>query len=165
MPDTEDGVPKAAVGFKIANKARPKVAVNIEERQDHRQLITGVSDSGVLQAAGPAVGHKQEFVISKLQNTYKVGVGKFVPSFVPESTTAAVTGKAEDRYERAAAPDQPAITSFGLEVRKRKADEQTANIPASETPLVPGSRQQDVDQLREDLEQLPEEATVEVMQH
>lgn len=157
-----DGGNKAAIGFKIAGKARPKVAVNVEEKKEHRQLITGVSDSGVIAAIGPSGTEQREYVIPKLQNTYKAGVGKFIPSFVPEASSAAVTGNAEDRYERAAAPDQPVLTSFGLEVRRRQAAPETANGAAGDRPLVPVSTMDEAAQLKEDLEQLPEEATVEV---
>lgn len=147
-------------GFKIQGKARPKVAVNVEEKQEQRQLITGVAGS---QFQGEEPAQPGKHVIPALQNTYKTGVGKFVPSFVPESSITPVTGNAEDRYERAAAPDQPSITSYGLEVRQRQAPAADRDGQAASGPMVPAnSRLDDAAQFKADLELLPEEANVEV---
>lgn len=162
MADGAEGQEKATIGFRIAGKARPKVAVSVKAEEEHRQLVVGVSDNGILQTAEATSEQQRQYVIPKLQNTYKAGVGKFVPSFVPESSAAAVTGTAEDRYERAVAPDQPAITSFGLEVRGPKEAAQRTDTNENDRPLVPTSAKDEAAQLKEDLEHLPEEATVDV---
>lgn len=173
MSSDEPG--KAAFGFKIQGKARAKVLVNADEKQDDRQLITGVTGS-VIQAAEPSAAERKQYVIPKLENTYKTGVGKFVPTFVPESSTAAVTGSAEDRYERAAATDQPALTSYGLHLREPVATHSTkpggaeaANGAAAGAAgagagaiLAARGRVDEAQQLKADLEELPGEATVEV---
>ena len=66
-----------SLGFSIKGKARAKVAVNTEQEQEHRQLITAVAEDGTIQTAGPApgAGGKQQYVVPALQNTYKTGVG------------------------------------------------------------------------------------------
>jgi G patch domain/KOW motif-containing protein len=169
------------LGFKIQGKARAKVAVNVREQRDDRQLITGVAGS-VIQAAEPSTDERRQHVIPRLENTYKTGVGKFVPTFVPESSSAPITGKADDRYEKAAKPDVPSLTSYGLQLRPPKgtqaaaaagdaADEGGASADAAGAaaaaaagsgPLVPVRRGDEVQQLKDDLEVLPDEASVEV---
>lgn len=180
-----------SLGFSIKGKARAKVAVHVAEKQEERQLVTAVTADGTIKTTGPAAGSsagQKQFVVPALQNTYKAGVGKFVPSFVPESSTAAVTGNAEDKYERAEVGHAPQLTSFGLEVRRPKdpaaaaagADEGTTAVAAAAANggaggsgaavagLVAakqagaGGRADEAAQLRADLETLPEEATVEV---
>jgi hypothetical protein len=169
------------LGFKIQGKARAKVAVNVKEQREDRQLITGVAGS-VIQAAEPSADEKRQHVIPRLENTYKTGVGKFVPTFVPESSSAQITGKADDRYEKAAKPDVAALTSYGLQLRPPKGtqaaaadgaateDGTAADAPAGPAaaaaagsgPLVPVRRGDDAQQLKDDLEVLPDESTVEV---
>lgn len=172
-----------SLGFSIKGKARAKVAVNTEKEQEQRQLITAVAEDGTIQTAEPAGGSgRKQYVVPALQNTYKTGVGKFVPSFVPEASTAAIKGDAEERFERAEVGHAPTLTTFGLEVRRKKdpagaeaagaaagaageggSSGAAAPAAASDRPLVPVvSRADEYAQLKEDLEQLPDEATVEV---
>jgi hypothetical protein len=174
------------LGFKIQGKARAKVAVNLKEQREDRQLITGVAGS-VIQAAEPCASERRQHVIPRLENTYKTGVGKFVPTFVPESSSAPITGKADDKYEKAAKPDVPGLTSYGLQLRQPKgslqeaaagsaadtagdAADDAATGPADAAaaaaagPMVPVRRGDEAQQLREDLEALPDEASVEVSQ-
>lgn len=191
QPGDSQDAPKAglSLGFSIKGKARAKVTVNAVKEQDDRQLITAVAADGTIQTAAPAEGpSRRQYVVPALQNTYKTGVGKFVPSFVPESSTAAVTGNAEDRFERAEVGHAPTLTTFGLEVRRRKdaaaaagsgAEEAAgssaaangaaagaaaaAGPSASDRPLVPVmTRAEEAAQLKQDLEELPDVATVEV---
>jgi len=195
-PGDSQDAPKAglSLGFSIKGKARAKVTVNAVKEQDDRQLITAVAADGTIQTAAPAEGSsRRQYVVPALQNTYKTGVGKFVPSFVPESSTAAVTGNAEERFERAEVGHAPTLTTFGLEVRRRKdsataaaaaagsgAEEAAGSSAAangaaagaaaaaggpsaSDRPLVPVmSRAEEAAQLKQDLEELPDVATVEV---
>lgn len=164
-----------SLGFSIKGKARAKVTVNAEKEREDRQLITAVAEDGTIQTEGPAQGSgSKQYVVPALQNTYKTGVGKFTPSFVPEPSTAAIKGNVEEKFERAEVGHAPTLTTFGLEVRRRKdpADAAAANgggssdaaaAAASDRPLVPVVSRADADaQLKEDLEQLPDEATVEV---
>lgn len=164
-----------SLGFSIKGKARAKVAVNTAKETEDRQLITAVTEDGRIQTEGPAAGSsRKQYVVPALQNTYKTGVGKFVPSFVPEASSAAVKGNAEDKFERAEVGHAPTLTTFGLEVRRRQdsaaagAGEAAANgaaAAASDRPLVPVqnlSRAEEAAQLKQDLEELPDEATVEV---
>ncbi|KAF6253119.1 DExH-box splicing factor binding site-domain-containing protein [Scenedesmus sp. NREL 46B-D3] len=164
------------LGFKIQGKTRTKVAVNVKEQREDRQLITGVAGS-VIQAAEPSAGERQQHVIPRLENTYKAGVGKFVPTFVPESSSAPITGKADDRYEKAAKPDVPGLTSYGLQLRQPKGSAAAAAdgavgedggaaggegaAGAASGPLVPVRRGDEAQQLKDDLEVLPDEASVE----
>eukprot|EP00879_Flechtneria_rotunda_P017586 GHRR01018436.1.p1 GENE.GHRR01018436.1~~GHRR01018436.1.p1 ORF type:complete len:168 (+),score=53.02 GHRR01018436.1:208-711(+) len=166
---TDNGDAKAGFGFKIQGKARQKVQVNVQDKQEYKQLISGV-EGNVIQSTEPSDSGKQQYVIPKLQNTFKAGVGKFIPSFVPEPTTAAVTGNSEDRFERAAAPDAPTMTHFGLEVRQHNSNGNAgaangaANGIANGAGSVPAlaAHSDEAAQLKADLETLPEVATVEV---
>lgn len=178
-----------SLGFSIKGKARAKVAVNTEREREERQLITAVAEDGTIQTAGPAAGSggKKQYVVPALQNTYKTGggAGKFVPSFVPEASSAAIKGNAEDRFERAEVGHAPTLTTFGLEVRSRQpaaaaaggaaaADGAAAAAaagngappPLSDRPLVPVvSKADEAAQLKQDLQELPDVATVEVRAH
>jgi G patch domain/KOW motif-containing protein len=172
------------LGFKIQGKARAKVAVNVKEQREDRQLITGVAGS-VIQAAEPSASEWRQHVIPRLENTYKTGVGKFVPTFVPESSSAPITGKADDKYEKAAKPDVPGLASYGLQLRQPKDSQAAAAAAAggaaddngeaagaagaagaadaaAARPMVPVRRGDEAQQLRDDLEALPDEASVEV---
>jgi hypothetical protein len=163
-----------SLGFSIKGKARAKVTVNAEKDKEDRQLITAVAEDGTIQTEGPAQGSgSRQYIVPALQNTYKTGVCKFTPSFVPEPSTAAIKGNVEEKFERAEVGHAPTLTTFGLEVRRRKdpADAAAANgggssnaaAAASDRPLVPVVSRADADaQLKDDLEQLPDEATVEV---
>jgi hypothetical protein len=168
--------PGLSLGFSIKGKARAKVTVNAAKETEDRQLITAVAEDGSIQTEGPSVGFgKKQYVVPALQNTYQTGVGKFVPSFVPEASSAAVKGNAEDKFERAEVGHAPTLTTFGLEVRGPKgaaaaaagdvdvAANGAAAAAVSDRPLVPVlSRAEEAAQLQKDLEELPDEATVEV---
>jgi hypothetical protein len=166
--------------FSIKGKARAKVTVNAKQEQEDRQIITAVTEDGTIQTAGPAAGSgSKQYVVPALKNTYKTGVGKFVPSFVPEASSAAVQGNAEDRFERAEVGHAPTLSTFGLEVRGPKRDAADAGGAAngaaagaaaaaagSDRPLVAvQSRAEEAAQLKDDLENLPDESTVEVSWH
>ncbi|KAF8069698.1 gpkow [Scenedesmus sp. PABB004] len=162
-----DGKASLSLGFKISGKARPRVAVNAEPApRDDRQLITGVAAHGFV-GAEPPPEERAARVIPALQNTYKAGVGKFVPTFVPESSAAAVTGHAEDRYERAAAPDAPAVTAYGLQLRDRREPRDGERDGGArgngDAPILPapGGRGDEAAQLKADLEALPDAADLE----
>lgn len=178
---TGAAAPAAArgLGFSIQGKARARVAVNTAKEAEERQLITAVAEDGTIQTQGPAPGSSsKQYVVPALKNTYKTGVGKFVPTFVPEASSAAVKGNAEDRFERAEVGHAPTLTTFGLEVRRRQdaaagaagGGDAAANgaaaaaaPPPADRPLVPVlSRAEEAAQLKQDLEELPDEATVEV---
>lgn len=178
---TGAAAPAAArgLGFSIQGKARARVAVNTAKEAEERQLITAVAEDGTIQTQGPASGSSsKQYVVPALKNTYKTGVGKFVPTFVPEASSAAVKGNAEDRFERAEVGHAPTLTTFGLEVRRRQGaaadaaggDDAAVNGAAAaaapqpaDRPLVPVlSRAEEAAQLKQDLEELPDEATVEV---
>lgn len=169
------------LGFSIQGKARARVAVNTAKEAEDRQLITAVAEDGTIQTQGPAPGScSKQYVVPALKNTYKTGVGKFVPTFVPEASSAAVKGNAEDRFERAEVGHAPTLTTFGLEVRRRQDAAAAADAagggdaaangaaaaaapPPADRPLVPVlSRAEEAAQLKQDLEELPDEATVEV---
>lgn len=167
--------PGISLGFSIKGKARAKVTVNAKQEQEHRQIITAVTEDGTIQTAEPASGSgSKQYVVPALQNTYKTGVGKFVPSFVPEASSAAIKGNVEEKFERAEVGHAPTLTTFGLEVRgpKQNAGDAAAaaangaaagSAAASDRPLVPvQSRADEAAQLKDDLENLPDEATVEV---
>jgi hypothetical protein len=171
--------PGISLGFSIKGKARAKVAVNAKQEQEDRQIITAVAEDGTIHTTGPASGSgSKQYVVPAIKNTYKTGVGKFVPTFVPEASSAAVHGNAEDRFERAEVGHAPTLTTFGLEVRgpKHAADAggaaaaangaaagAAAAAAASDRPLVAvQSRAEEAAQLKDDLENLPDESTVEV---
>lgn len=170
--------PGLSLGFSIKGKARAKVTVNAAKETEDRQLITAVAEDGTIHTEGPSAGSgRKQYVVPALKNTYQTGVGKFVPSFVPEASSAAVKGNAEEKFERAEVGHAPTLTTFGLEVRGPKGSaagavaagdgDAAANGAAvaavSDRPLVPVlSRAEEAAQLQKDLEELPDEATVEV---
>ena len=148
--------------FKISGgKSRAPVAVNVKESDDKKQLITGMEGSRI-RPLHDEVGDIKQHIIPGMQNTYRVGKGKFTPSFVPPSSDAAVQGSIDDKFEAAAAPDKPLITQYGLEVRKGADANGSAKEPAAAAPMTLPGMDRDAQQLREDLEALPEEADLEV---
>jgi hypothetical protein len=168
--------PGLSLGFSIKGKARAKVTVNAAKETEDRQLITAVAEDGTIQTEGPSAGSaRKQYVVPALKNTYQTGVGKFVPSFVPEASSAAVKGNAEEKFERAEVGHAPTLTTFGLEVRGPKgaaaaaagdgdaAANGAAAAAVSDRPLVPVlSRAEEAAQLQTDLQELPDEASVEV---
>jgi hypothetical protein len=148
--------------FKISGgKARAAVTVNVKEADDKKQLITGMEGSKIRPLHEEATERKQH-VIPGMQNTYRVGKGKFTPSFVPPSTDTQIQGSIDDKFEAAAAPDQPLIKQYGLEVRKGAAGSNPVKEQAAAAPIAFSAIDRDAQQLREDLETLPEEADLEV---
>jgi hypothetical protein len=131
----EDGAPKpgGGLGFSLAAKPkRAKVQVQVAERSEERQLITGIEGTRIRAAApeAPAAGPR---VIPSIGNTYKAGVGRgaggsggagggaggggFVPSFVPPSSEDGLNASNTDKFVAAPADDgtKPVVKQYGLQ--------------------------------------------------
>lgn len=123
-----NGAAPVAFGFSKTIVQR-KVAVNIEEPKEKRQQITGWAGSkAVTNGAEEEVEDKKKaYVVPKLENTFKTGVGrKFAPSFrPPENDVATLTG-GEDRFEMAQIDTRPNVTGYGLEKRARPSTAEDA---------------------------------------
>jgi len=105
----------ATLGFSLAAKPkRAKVQVQVAQREEERQLITGIEGTRIrtaapeAQAAGPRV-------IASLGNTYRAGVG-FVPSFKPPSSEDPLASSNQDRFVAAPQIDtsKPVVAQYGL---------------------------------------------------
>jgi hypothetical protein len=130
-----------SLSFNIASKAKAKVAVNVKEQEERRELITGVAGSQIQTAEADDDANKPR-VIPKLENTYRTGRGKFVPTFVPEAQSITDLGKLDERFEAATGPTAPVITSYGLEVRGKGDTAAAAGAAAAGGGAAPGSQQQ-----------------------
>lgn len=157
----------AMSGFTIAAKRKQKVAVNINDEQERRQLITGLEGQEIQAAEGQEAGTSGRKVVPRQENTYRAGNKKFAPTFKPPSNDIKTIGSTEDKFELA--PDAGkanALTSFGLEVRSRKREGDGAGEPANGAAppinIAASLADRDKQQLNEDLEALPDEATVDV---
>lgn len=153
-----------AFGFS-KSKAQRKVAVQIEEKKDNKQLIAGIEGS-VIKTLGPEEPEegKKTYVIPKLENTFKTGVGKnkFTPSFKPPANDAPIAGSADDKFVAAQADTRPTITEYGLEVRARPTGrEKEEQQQQQEAPRV-SLAQLEAQVLKQDLEELPDIPAVEV---
>jgi hypothetical protein len=155
---------KLAFGFK-ASKTKVKVAVNVEEPKERRQLIVGIEGSKIRAVEGHEDdgangGSKREpKIIAPIANTFKTGVGKagFIPSFVPPANDAPVAGDTSDRFELAT-DSRPVITEYGLEVRARPGEE-----PAKvHEPIKLQTKDLELQAYKRDMELLPDMAPVEV---
>jgi hypothetical protein len=162
----ENGEQKLAFGFKAVSKTKVKVAVNVEEPKERRQLIVGIEGVQIKAAEGHEDdgangGSKRELkVIAPLANTFKTGVGRagFIPSFVPPANDAPVAGDTSDRFELAATDSRPVITEYGLEVRARPGQE-----PAEvHEPIRLQTKDLELQAYKRDMELLPDVAPVEV---
>lgn len=161
--------PKAPVafGFSKAAAKKAKVAVNVIETQEQRQLITGVQGSKIQAAEGQESSSEARKIIPKQANTYRVGGNKFTPSFKPPaSDTQAISGVG-DKFEAAPeASKHGALTSFGLDVRAGQQQGQAGSDQPGEGAangnIIAGLAEKDVQQLKEDLKQLPDEAGMDV---
>ncbi|GFR50756.1 hypothetical protein Agub_g13023 [Astrephomene gubernaculifera] len=119
---------KASLAFTFQKKKTvQKVAVNVEERKNTGQLITGFDGDKVQVVGGDAAVTDKSFVIPKLENTFKAGVGpkKFTPTFKPPSGDVVNVGAGEDRFVQAAST-VPVITEYGLQLREAKPDDRPA---------------------------------------
>lgn len=161
MPDGEpDGLKSLGMKFNVSkSKSQRKVAVNLVEQSDNKVLITGVEGSTIVAAAAPEQRQANApFVIPKIENTYNTGGGrKFTPTFVPPAHDAPCVGAGEDRFV-AAAPTAPLITEYGLTQRLRPGD------PAGQQQQQGSITQRltEEQQFKQDVEALPEQATLEV---
>lgn len=166
---------KVAFGFTATTKKKQKVSINIEDKTEHRQLITGVEGARI-QAAEPDQPTGKQYVVPKLENTYRAGPKKFTPTFKPPSSDNQNIGSTDDKFEAAVLPLQSGITTYGLELRGRKAEEAAAAAAADQGGTGNGhaagggepnvvarlAADKEGQQLQEDLEALPEQATMEV---
>ncbi|EFJ51408.1 hypothetical protein VOLCADRAFT_87660 [Volvox carteri f. nagariensis] len=112
---------KAALAFTFQKKKHvQKVAVNLEEKKDVGQLISGIEGAKIQVVGGDTSTEVKTYVIPKIENTYKSGVGpkKFTPSYKPPSSDANVDNS-EDRFVQAAST-VPVITEYGLQLRENK---------------------------------------------
>ncbi len=127
-----------AFGFSKTKQQR-KVAVALQEKpEEKRQRITAFTSSGAVAAAG----HEDElpsaktYIVPKLENTFKAGVGNkpkgFVPTFRPPEHDAAVaSGEGIDRFEVAQHDTRPQVEGYGLEKRARPAAEENGSAGAA----------------------------------
>ncbi|KAI8469970.1 MAG: DExH-box splicing factor binding site-domain-containing protein [Monoraphidium minutum] len=146
-----DDPPKPAggggLGFSLAAKPRRgKVSVQVAERSEERQLITGIEGSRITAAEpeGPAAGPR---VIPGMGNTYRAGVGRvgggggggaggstFVPSFVPPASDDALKGSNEERFVAAPANDgtKAEVKHYGLQRMGGREAVAAAAVPPQE---------------------------------
>ncbi|KXZ46948.1 hypothetical protein GPECTOR_39g442 [Gonium pectorale] len=141
-------------------KVVQKVAVNVEERKDAGQLITGFDGTKAQVVGGDASSDGKTYVIPKLENTFKTGVGpkKFTPTFKPPSNDAVKVADGEDKFVQAAST-VPVITEYGLHLRDVKSEDRAQGAGpggASTTAAVLEERA-----YREAVEELPDVADVE----
>lgn len=118
-----------ALGFSLAAKPkRGKVQVQVQERREERQLITGIDAAGRIEAAEPDAPAAGPRVIAAMGNTYRAGVGRaarggaagaggFAPSFVPPSSEDGLNASNTDKFVAAPQDDgtKPAVTQYGLQ--------------------------------------------------
>lgn len=163
------GPSSLSFGFAKSKKAQ-KVAVNIEEQGERRQLITAVEGSRIRTAEDERQVEDKPLVIQKIENTYRAGPKKLVPSFVPLANDAPVAGSGADRFEAAAASTIPTITEYGLQKRDRPAGAGSDAAAAAAAGLGESAAavrrlagaQQEEDAYRRDMEALPDSAPTEV---
>ena len=156
--------PKLAFGFQKSKAAR-KIAVNVEDKGDKRQLITGIEGSVIKTAEPEQSEEKKVYIVPKLENTFKTGVGKkFVPSYVPPANDAPIAGTAEDRFEHAEQDTRPSVTGYGLERRARPGEGGQEHAEPDDRPARPlvSAAQLELQAFKRDMEELPDQATVEV---
>lgn len=157
MEDASTAGGKLSFGFTAVAKPKKAVVVHAEERKETRQLITGLEGSRI-QTAEPEQNNAKTYVVPKLENTFKTGKKTFTPSFVPPTSDTKV-GATDEKFEPAAQPDQPSITTYGLDIRQRQAMDAGDQAAASQ-PI--DFRDLELQKLKEDMEQLPDEASLEV---
>ncbi len=149
-----------SLGFTFAKKkVVQKVAVNVEEKKDEGQLITGFDGAKAQVVGGDEANAKTSYVIPKLDNTFQAGVGpkKFVPTFKPPSNDDAKLAPGEDKFVQAAST-VPVITEYGLQLREAKPEDHGGDAGAS------SSLAQVLEEraYKEAMEQLPDVADEEV---
>jgi hypothetical protein len=144
--------------------ARKVLAVNVREApEERRQIITGFQGSKAQTLPGAESEDEQQgkkvYIVPKLENTYKTGVGKFVPSFrPPDNDDAALANGTTDRFVAAEVDTRPAVTGYGLERRSRPSEGQQ---PEERGPrLTPAQLEQQA--YKEDVLALPDAPETEV---
>jgi G patch domain and KOW motifs-containing protein len=164
MADADGGGGGAQLKFGFAKTVQQrKVAVQVAEKKDDKRLITGI-DGSVIKTLEPEPEQeaKKVYIVPKLENTYRTGVGKkFTPTFKPPANDAPIGGEGEDRFVAATEDSRPVITQYGLEERARPAGADEDAPPISDRPLLNGA-QLEHEAYKRDMEELPDTAPVEV---
>lgn len=153
---------KASLAFTFQRKkVVQKVAANVEERKDVGQLISGIEGAKIKVVCGGAPAEVKTYVIPKIENTYKSGVGpkKFTPSYKPPSSDAAVDNSI-DRFVQAAST-VPVITEYGLQLRQTREENQTENEAVLNAESMTAAAMEARD-LREAVQELPDAMEMEV---
>jgi hypothetical protein len=158
------------------------VAVQPKAKVEERELVTGISGTSLKtlekkQKAAP-------LVIPRIENTFQVGVGKTATTstattkaqrareqrFLP-TVEDGLNSKTEDKFELA--EEVPVDVNIGYGLTKFDARKATTMKGKGEgegngtalSQLMTSQQDKETQQMKEDLENLPEQATIEVLIH
>ncbi|GAX84888.1 hypothetical protein CEUSTIGMA_g12309.t1 [Chlamydomonas eustigma] len=168
-----DSANAASFGFiKSKKSSNQKLGITIAEDGPAVVELSALEKGGVFRTIdgkdADEVGKagKRQYVIPKIENTYKAGSSKkFAPTFVPPASDAPIGGEGTDKFEQATVSTEPSGPQlYGLQHIQRKDHTGDANTRAglggSITERLTAAKREE-QAYQDHVEELPDMAPVE----